>query len=144
MNKVTLPARVFLVYAHADKKTVYKLFARLTKAGVKVWLDSERLQPGQDWQSEIRNALLNSDLVLVCLSRNFNKQQGYRHEELKLALQKASLLMRDEIFIIPVRLEKCAMPETLRHLQRVDLFETSGYKKLLQTLMQTRQHHNNH
>ncbi len=144
MNKVILPARVFLVYAHVDKKTVHKLFVRLTKAGIKVWLDSERLQPGQDWQYEIRNALLNSDLILVCLSRNFNKQQGYRHEELKLALEKASLLMKDEILIIPVRLEDCAMPEVLRHLQRVDLFEAGGYKRLLQTLMQQVQHSNDH
>jgi len=94
----------------------------------------EKLQPGQDWQNEIRNALLKSDAVLVCLSHGFNKQQGYRHEELKLALEKAKLLPDDEIFIIPVRLEKCDLPESLRHLHRVDLFRSGGYKKLIQTL----------
>jgi len=94
----------------------------------------EKLQPGQDWQREIRKAILKSDVVIVCLSQNFNQQQGYRHEELKVALEKAKLLIDNEIFIIPARLEKCDMPESLRHLHRVDLFETGGYKKLIRAL----------
>jgi len=73
-------------------------------------------------------------VVLVCLSRNFDKQQGYRHEELKLALEKANFLPNDEVFIIPVRLEKCDMPNSLRHLHRVDLFKAGGYKKLVNAL----------
>ena len=104
--------------------------------GVNTWLDSKKLQPGQDWQSEIRNALLKCDVVIVCLSQGFNKQQGYRHEELKLALEKANFLPDNEIFIIPVRLEKCDMPESLRHLHRVDLFKPGGYKKLLRSLQE--------
>lgn len=73
-------------------------------------------------------------MVIVCLSRRFDQQQGYRHEELKIALDKAKLLTANEIFIIPVRLEKCDMPEALRHLHRVDLFETGGYRKLIGAL----------
>ena len=125
---------VFLIHAHSDKEIVHKLYTRLIKDGMHVWLDAENLQPGQDWQHEIRKAILKSDVVIVCLSRGFDQQQGYRHEELKVALEKAKLFISDEIFIVPVRLEKCDMPETLRHLQRVDLFETSGYKKLLRAL----------
>ncbi len=134
MKNLTLPASVFLVYAHLDKDAVHKLFTRMTRDKINVWLDSEKLQPGQDWQYEIRRALLESNFVLICLSKNFNKQQGYRHEEVKLALEKASLLRREEIFIIPVRLEECEMPEALRHLHRVDLFEAGGYKKLMRTV----------
>jgi hypothetical protein len=33
-----------------------------------------------------------------------------------------------------VRLEQCNMPESLRHLQRVDLFKPGGYKKLVGAL----------
>ena len=99
-----------------------------------VWLDKERLLPGQDWEYEIRKAILKSDVIIVCLSRGFNKQHGYRHEELRIALEKANLLPDHEVFIIPVRLEKCDMPESLRHLHRVDLFETGGYEKMIRTL----------
>lgn len=124
---------VFLIHAHSDREAVHKLYARLIKDGIHAWLDVENLQPGQDWQQEIRKAIIKSDVVIVCLSRGFNAQQGYRHEELKLALEKASLIV-DNIFIIPARLEKCDMPDSLRHLHRVDLFTTGGYKKLINAL----------
>jgi hypothetical protein len=125
---------VFLCYAHNDRETVHNLYRRLMEHEVHAWLDSESLQPGQNWQREIRKALLNSDVVLICLSQKFNEQHGYRHEELKLALEKANLLEAGEIFIIPVRLEKCDMPESLSHLHRVDLFEPNGFRKLLRAL----------
>ena len=136
MNRSRQPISVFLIHAHSDKEVVHKLYTRIMEDGVNVWLDTKKLQPGQDWQSEIRNALLRSDVVIVCLSQGFNKQQGYRHEELKLALEKANFLPDNEIFIIPVRLEKCDMPESLRHLHRVDLFKPGGYKKLLRSLQE--------
>lgn len=125
---------IFICYAHSDRETVHHLYRRLLDNGVHAWLDSEALQPGQNWQREIRKAILNSDVVLVCLSQKFNEQHGYRHEELKLALEKAGLLEAGEIFIIPVRLEKCDMPESLSHLHRVDVFESTGFKKLLRAL----------
>lgn len=129
MNKPTKQVRVFLIHAHEDRDAVRKLHQRLRRDSFDAWLDVENLQPGQDWQSEIRKAILTSDAVIVCISRAFNKQHGYRHEELKLALEKASLLV-DEVFIIPARLEDCDMPESLRHLHRLDLFVKGGYGKL--------------
>ena len=134
MKSTIQKTNIFLIHAHSDRETVRKLYQRLVSDGLNVWLDAERLQPGQDWQNEIRDALLKCDVVLVCLSRNFDKQQGYRHEELKLALEKANFLPDDEVFIIPVRLENCDMPESLKHLHRVNLFKAGGYKKLVGAL----------
>lgn len=134
MKSSTQHANIFLIHAHSDRDTVRKLYQRMLDDGVNAWLDVECLQPGQDWKNEIRNAILKCNAVIVCLSNAFDKQPGYRHEELKLALEKANFLPDDEIFIVPVRLEKCDMPESLRHLHRVDLFKSGGYKKLIQTL----------
>lgn len=125
---------VFLIHAHSDRKAVHKLYKRLIKDGIYVWLDTENLQPGQNWQNEIRKAILKCDVVIVCLSHGFNEQHGYRHEELKLVLEKAKWISDGVVFIIPARLEKCDMPESLQHLHRVDLFKTGGYKKLLHAL----------
>lgn len=134
MKRSTPTANIFLIHAHADREAVYKLFQRMQKEGINVWLDSERLMPGQDWQNEIRNALLKCDAVVVCLSRAFDQKRGYRHEELKLAIEKADLLPDDEVFIIPARLEECEVPDSLRHLHRVDLFRAGGFKKLIGAL----------
>jgi TIR domain len=125
--------QVFLIYAHSDKQAVRKLYQRITRCGIKTWLDEKELWPGQNWKYEIHQAILGSDIVLVCLSRQFNKQGGFRHEELKIALKKANSLPDDEIFLIPVRLEKCDLPEPVRPWQCVNLFESDGYKKLLKT-----------
>ena len=134
MSETKRSFNIFLCYAHSDREVVHNLYRSMKDDGINIWLDSENLQPGQDWQQEIRKAILKSDAILVCLSREFNKQHGFRYEELKLALKKARSLPDDEIFVIPVRLEKCDMPESLRHLHRVDLFEATGYKKLIRTL----------
>ena len=134
MTPLKQQVSVFFIYAHHDKETVFKLYQRIVKEGIHVWLDSEKLEPGQNWKHEIRKAILGSDVVLICLSQKFNEQHGYRHEELNLALEKANLLETGEIFIIPVRLEKCDMPESLAHLHRVDLFEPTGFKRLLRAL----------
>jgi hypothetical protein len=97
-------------------------------------MDVENLQPGQDWQNEIRKAIAQCDVIVVCLSNAFNAQQGYRHEELKLALEKTNFLPENAISLIPVRLEACDMPDSLAHLHRVDLFKRGGYGKLLRAL----------
>jgi hypothetical protein len=135
MNKSSKQVRIFLIHAHGDRDGVHKLHQRLRRDGIDAWLDVDNLQPGQDWQSEIRKAILTSDRVVVCLSRAFNELHGYRHEELKLALEKTRLLV-DEVFVIPARLEECDMPESLRHLHRVDLFVKGGYKTLVRALKQ--------
>jgi len=124
---------VFLCHAHRDKKAVRNLYLRLTKDGIDVWLDEEKLLPGQDWQYEIRKAVRTSDVVVVCLSKQFN-QAGFRQKEVRLALETALEKPEGEIFIIPARLEECETLESLRHLHWVDLFEEGGYEKLKRSL----------
>ena len=131
---LTRPLRIFLLYARSDEKAVRRLYNRLSKAGASVWMDRKKLLPGQDWQSEIQHAIYSSDIIIVCLSKQFSKQGGYRHEEVRIALEKASGLPDNMLLIIPVRLEECDMPEPLQRWQYVDLFESYGYTKLIRTL----------
>ncbi len=126
--------KVFLCHSHTDRDAVHALYTRLKKDHIQPWLDRENLLPGQNWAYEIRNAILRSDVVIVCLSEEFDKQNGFRHQELKIALKKTRVLPREDIFIIPVRFEKCSMPDSIRHLHRVDLFEMNGYKRLIDLL----------
>jgi hypothetical protein len=135
--KLTKQLRIFLLYARGDEEVVRRLYRRLVKEGADVWLDKEKLLPGQDWAYEIRNAIHNSDLVIACLSRQFNKQGGFRHEELKIAVERADSFREGQTFIIPARLELCDLPDSLRRWQCVDLFETDGYKSLLSALTKT-------
>ena len=128
------PLKIFLCYAHADSTPVRALYARFTRSGVDAWLDTEKLLPGQDWEQEIRRGVRESRVVVVCLSKQFNKRGGYRHKELRIALEEANSLPKSGSFIIPARLERCDVPASLRRWQRVDLFEVDGYKKLIRAL----------
>jgi len=127
------PLKVFLCHASTDKPAVHELYLRLKKDGVDAWLDKEKLLPGQDWELEIRKAVREADVVVVCLSKQFN-QAGYRQKEVRLALDTAMEKPEGEIFIIPARLEECDNLESLRKWHWVDLFEDDGYERLMRAL----------
>jgi hypothetical protein len=132
--KLSKQLRVFLLHARQDEESVRRLYRRLVRDGADVWLDQEKLLPGDDWVHEIHKAIGSSDLVIACLSGQFNKQGGFRHEELRIALEKAASLPEGTTFLIPARLEECDLPEPLGRWQCVDLFGTNGYKKLIRVL----------
>ncbi|HNE06558.1 MAG TPA: toll/interleukin-1 receptor domain-containing protein, partial [Anaerolineales bacterium] len=127
------PLKVFLCHAHADRDPVRGLYTRLTQDGVDAWLDKANLLPGQDWELEIRKAVREADVVVVCLSKQFN-QAGFRQKEVRLALDTAMEKPEGEIFIIPARLEECDNLESLRKWHWVDLFEDDGYDMLIRAL----------
>jgi formylglycine-generating enzyme required for sulfatase activity len=133
MSKLKHPLKVFLCHAHADRSAVRALYTRLTNDGVDVWLDKEKLLPGQDWELEIKKAVRETDVVVVCLSKQFN-QAGFRQREVRLALDTAMEQPEGEIFIIPARLEECDNLESLRKWHWVDLFEDDGYYMLVRAL----------
>jgi hypothetical protein len=134
--KLSKQLQIFLLHARQDEEAVRRLYQRLVKEGADVWLDQEKLLPGQNWVHEIHKGIYRSDVIIACLSKQFNKEGGFRHEELRIALEKANSLPDGMCFLIPARLEECEMPEPLRRWQRVDLFEPGGYKKLLSVLKQ--------
>jgi N-acetylmuramoyl-L-alanine amidase len=122
--------RVFLCHAHSDKDAVKALYDCLVKDGVDAWLDKEKLLPGADWEYEIRKAVRESDVVVICLSCQFN-QAGFRQKEVRIPLDEADKQPEGEIFIIPARMEECDPPESLSKWHWVNLFEPDGYDYLM-------------
>ena len=128
------PLRVFLCHASGDKPAVRKLYDRLVTNGVDAWLDEKKLIPGQQWQIEIPKAVVNSDIVIVCLSSQSITKEGFVQKEIRLALDSADEKPDETIFIIPARLEDCNVPERIKRYHWVDLFSDDGYGRLLQAL----------
>lgn len=129
------PLRVFLCHAREDKADVRQLHKRLRSEGIEPWFDEESLLPGQDWHREIQGAIQTTDVVLVCLSQRSVSKVGYMQREMRFALDKAEEQPEGTIFIIPVRLEDCTVPDRLRTWQWVDLFEEEGYDRLIRALI---------
>jgi formylglycine-generating enzyme required for sulfatase activity len=126
--------RIFLCHSSEDKPAIRKLYLRLRAEGFDPWVDEEKLLPGQDWQLEISKAVRASGVVIVCLSRRAVNKAGYIQKEIKFALDIADEQPEGKIFLIPVKLEECVIPERLSRWQWVNLFEKSGYVKLMHAL----------
>ena len=117
------PLRVFLCHSSGDKAIVRELYQKLSAEGwVDVWLDEEKLLPGQDWDYEIEKALNNSDAVIVTLSTGSVSKEGYVQKELRFVLDIALEKPEGTIFILPVRLDDCERPRRLRPIQGIDYF----------------------
>jgi hypothetical protein len=130
--------RVFLCHSSEDEEQVRDLYRHLQRDGLEPWQAEEDILPGQDWDGEIRRAIQESRCVLVCLSKSSVTKRGYVQKEIKHALDVAHEQPEGAIFLIPVRLEPCQVPERLGSRQRVDLFAAGGYERLLLSLRRDR------
>ncbi len=126
--------RVFLCHSPADKPAVRELYQRLHDDVFEPWLDEEDLLPGQDLQLEIPKAVRNSDVVIVCLSRNAISKEGYVQKDLRDALDVADEKPEGTILLIPLKLERCEVPERLTRWHWVDHFDPNGYVRLIKAL----------
>lgn len=126
--------RIFLCHSSGDKQAVRELYQRLRADGFDPWLDEENLLPGQDWQQKIPEAVSAADVVLVCLSQSSITKKGYVQKEIKYALDVADQQPPDTIYLIPLKLEECDIPERLSRWHWVNLFEANGYARLLSAL----------
>lgn len=127
--------KVFICHSSNDKPKVRQLYDQLKlEKGIDPWLDVDKLLPGVDWDFEIRSAVKASHVVLVCLSKNSVNKEGYIQKEIRQALDVADEKPDGTIFIIPLRLEDCKVPERLKRWQWLDLFEKDAYNSLLSSL----------
>lgn len=113
--------RVFLAHSSKDKAIVREIFYLLTADGFEPWLDEQSLVPGQDWALEIKKAVQKSDVVVVFMSKNSVERQGYVNKEIGYALDIAERNPEGAIFIIPIQLDECAVPERLSHIHYMRL-----------------------
>jgi hypothetical protein len=126
--------RIFLCHGHEDKDRVLMLYQQLNDEGFQPWMDEEDLLPGQDWQAEIRKAVRQSDAFVVCLSSQSTTRAGFIHREIAFAMDVADEQPEETLFIIPLKLEPCTVPEKLAHLHWGLLSEKNGYQKLVKAL----------
>jgi hypothetical protein len=127
---------IFLSYAPADRQAVRNLYWRLHTDTFKPWMDSEDLLAGQDWRQTITKAIRDSDFIIVCLSNHVVSKTGHFNKEMKLALDIADEQPEGTIFLIPLKLEACDLPDRLSHLHPVNLFEKDGFERLLRALQE--------
>ncbi len=134
--------QIFIAHANEDKPQVRELYTKLKQAGYKPWLDEEDLIPGLNWREEIPKALKSSDLFLACLSSTSIRKRGYIQREFKMAMEMLAEMPSGTIYLIPLKLDDCEIPElrqseyglNLRDLQWLDYWKPNGFEKLIKAI----------
>ena len=126
--------QVFIAYVKEDQAFAARLFRDLEAAGFQPWMDIRKLVAGQNWPRAIETAIEGSDFFVACFSSNSVRKKGGFQAEIRYALDCARQVPLDEIFIVPLRLDACAVPRKIRNeLQYIDLFPDwdSGVERLV-------------
>ncbi len=72
---------IFISYSRTDTKNQQRLVAALRERGLTVWVDNEKLNPGNPaWDHEIEKAILACSAIVVILSPESKRSEWVRRE----------------------------------------------------------------
>ncbi len=110
--------KLFLSYSRKDGcKWAEMLHSILKMVGFEAWRDVEGMQGGSEWKKQLRQSIRESDVLLVLLTPNAIDSKTVEWEwETAITLEKK---------VIPVMIENCKIPESLKHFHCRD-FSNSG------------------
>ncbi len=72
--------RVFISYAHADRRAAQQLAEGLRAESLEVWIDTEAVEPGENWQRQVADALDRSDAMVVLLTPHSVESESVRRD----------------------------------------------------------------
>ncbi|OFX18185.1 MAG: hypothetical protein A2033_11780 [Bacteroidetes bacterium GWA2_31_9] len=126
--------KVFISYAKEDIIFAEKLYSFLIKNGYKPWLDKKSLLPGQLWNNEIRKALRSANYIILLLSNISVKKRGYVQREFKIAIEYFEEKLDDDIYIIPLKINDCEIPQALNKFQWVEYNDLDCFNLVLSSI----------
>ena len=129
----TVPS-LFLSYARLDGQQVEAIYQMLSAQGYKPWMDVHDILGGEDWNRAINVAIDRCELFLPILSNNSVSRRGMILKEVRRALDKWNEMLPDDIYMIPLRLDDCPIPELVQNLQVIDWADGKGEASLLHVI----------
>ncbi len=133
----------FIAHAGGDTPAAEELYDGLG-AGVRVFLDSRCLLPGDDWDQELRSAQAASRITVVLVSAH-TEQAYYQREEVAAALDLARHNPTTHR-VVPVYLDAAnsggstSIPYGLRLKHGLSAVEPGGLESVAQKLLATLDH----
>lgn len=134
--------RIFLAHSSIDKIIVKELYSKLKEDGYGPWLDEKDIVGGQNWETEISRAIKSATVFLACFSCESIKKTSYANNELRQAMVSYANRPLDSIYLIPIRLDECKVPDIrlpdlglkLEGIHHINFYDVDGYKKLLESI----------
>ncbi len=131
--------QVFISHAKEDYVVAEELYDYLHQNNYSPWLDKKKIKVGENWDFEINNALKNSTFVILLLSSISINKRGYVQKEFNKALRYAEEKLIDDIYIIPILLDKCEVPKHLGKYQWIEIDENNAMEEILFSLNKQRE-----
>jgi hypothetical protein len=112
---------IFISYAREDLDAARTLKSALDAAGLPVWFDLDRLEPGDSFDRKIQDYVQRCSLFLPLLSRNTEaRAEGFFRREWSYALDRDKDIDQRTPFIMPVAiddgLQLKALPKRFRDI----------------------------
>jgi hypothetical protein len=132
--------QIFISYARSDKVAVKNIYDKLANLNsIKPWMDVNEILGGEKWDTVIRRAIRDSQLFLLCLSRNSIQRRGVLQREVKIALDVLEDKLETDVFLIPTWIEtgpvpQDDIPENLAEYEWVNLSDPPGWEKLIRSI----------
>ena len=121
---------VFLSHSSHDKAFVRQLSADLTKAGVGIWLDEQRILVGDSIVEKVGQGLVESDFFIIVLS-----EASVESEWVKKELNRALLseIEKRRVIVLPAKLNNCKIPDLIKDKKYANFAESyrQGFKELM-------------
>jgi TIR domain len=115
--------RIFLSYASEDKDSAEQLYLALIASGHQVFFDRATLPPGGDFNSRIRQAVRESDLLIFLISPHSVARSSYALTELSFARDKWPHPLKS---VLPVMLRETAFGSIPNYLKAITVLEPQG------------------
>lgn len=127
--------KAFISHASEDKaRFVVRFASKLREKGVDAWLDRWELLPGDSLIGKIfEEGIKNADAFLIILSSNSINKPWVREELDAGMIKKIEKTCR----LIPVVIDECEMPATLKHLVWVRIRDLNDYENELMRIVNT-------
>jgi len=107
-----MTSQVFVSYSRDDSQFVRRLVDDLTNRGVDIWLDVRDILASERWDSEVQEALRESDFFMIVLSPTSAGSENVQ-DEIAYALSKKKR-------VFPILYQDCDIPFRLARVQYVD------------------------
>jgi hypothetical protein len=123
---------VFLSYTSKDKQIVQALSKRLKKEGLRVWLDTWVIKPGDPNGLKIQQRVEKSQTLIMCMFPDYFESEREKLEHHSMLFRYPSNTQRR---FLPILIKDCQKPDIIEQFAHIDWRTSSGatYQSLLDT-----------
>ena len=123
-----MDGHIFISYQHEDAEFAENLIHRIKDAGFDLWVDSENLRAGEEWQVRIDQAIKSAFALIVIMTPEAQASEYVTYEW--------SFAWGADVKVVPVMVKQTQLHPRLKTLQYLDFtnYATRPWDKLIEAL----------